>query len=110
MSSLSLKAKTTKNMTILILFCGVSVLLQSCRSSLLFSPAINAPSAPLTASQSQIYGGATMLVETRPNIVKNFNQVGSELGVRYGFSNRVSAQAKWWNTLEGDLDIWGASG
>jgi hypothetical protein len=91
------------------LICTLTAL-QSCRSSLLFSPTINAPSAPITSGQGQLYGGATMLVETRPQIVGQNNQIGSEVGVRYGFSNQVSAQAKWWNTLGGQLDVWGASG
>ncbi|MBL7998346.1 MAG: hypothetical protein JNL32_06885 [Candidatus Kapabacteria bacterium] len=85
-----------------------SLLVSGCSNSLLFSPALNAPRTPLAKEQTQLFGGGTMLVETRrSNTTENaLTRIGADGGVRYAFTNVVTGQVRGWF---GDSQRWGLS-
>lgn len=97
-----------KNSRIAFLATIVStvIVLSGCAQSLLYSPALIAPSSPLQSSQGQVFAGASLLNETRPDAVGRSGPLGVEGGVRYGFSDMFSLQGKAWL---GDSARWGGS-
>jgi hypothetical protein len=79
--------------TALLLMC-----LTGCTRSMVFSPSLNLPSDP-TKNSLQLYGGASMLAETRPREVNRSASLGVDGFVRFGASDRVSLQVKSWEAL-----------
>lgn len=89
-----------------VMIMELAFLLSSCASSLVYSPTLNLPPAPLKANEFQLSGNLLYLPETRPHRTSSETAFGYDGLIRYGISNRFSVHAKGWRTfeaLDGDL-------
>jgi len=87
-----------------ILFFSLLVL-SSCTNSLVYSPSIQLPVAPLSRDGGQVMLGGEMLAETRPAVTSSSSVSGLNTLVRYAFSDKLMLQFKGWYAL-GESSSW----
>lgn len=87
----------TINSVVFFIFFGI--FFYSCVPSLVYSPSLNLPSKPLSKDEVQILGGIGYLPETRPNYTEPKMVLGGEASLRFGISDRVTAQLKGWKDV-----------
>jgi hypothetical protein len=72
------------------------IALTGCASSLVYSPSLDLSPTPLKQNQGQLMAAVEMLPETRPAEVRRYATIGLDGTLKYGFSDRLSLQAKNW--------------
>jgi len=75
------------------------LVMASCSPSLVYSPSLQVPEAPLSRGQFQAGGGIGMLAEARPNEINHKTSGGAEFFSWFAISRSVALQAKWWKDI-----------
>ncbi len=81
-----------------ILFLSL-VLLSSCSSSLVYSPAVSLPFRPLSENQIDLQGSAELLPEARPSQSRGWAVPGISGQLTYGFSDRLALGIRAWGDM-----------
>lgn len=79
-----------------LLFLGII----GCTRSLVYSPSAHLPAEPSLKNDIQLYGGLSMLVETRPHRVNREISGGVDGLIRFGITDRIGIHMKGWQALE----------
>lgn len=95
----------------LFLLLLLTLLVNSCVPSLVYSPSINLPPKPLQKEEVQILGGVGYFPESLPDKTPTKMAFGGEATIRYGFSNSYSMQMKGWYDFSDNVEAkrWGLS-
>ncbi len=80
------------------------LMFSSCTPSLVYSPSVNLPPAPLSKKKIQVVGGVGWLPETRPHRIGKETAVGGEFTFRYGVSDYFTMQFKGWYDLSDNIE------
>lgn len=78
----------------------IFLIVSGCTRSLVYSPSMHAPAEPQKKNQTQLYGGVSMLAETRPHRVDRGVSAGLDGLIRFAISDRISIHVKAWQATE----------